>query len=99
MPGAARQAFLVKVETPATSHVEDVLDEKGQGYIALLLGLVNALPKAAQQGSSPDDIEALLETPSAALAGAQCHTHVALPVTTLFLCMQQVAQRIYPCDS
>ncbi len=45
--GAARQAFLAKADTPGTSDVEAALDQKAEEYIALLLGLINALPKPA----------------------------------------------------
>ncbi|CAL8462981.1 g2515 [Coccomyxa elongata] len=43
--GSARQAFLTKADTPGTSDVEAALDQKAEEYIALLLGLINALPK------------------------------------------------------
>lgn len=43
--GSARQAFLTKADIPGTSDVEAALDQKAEMYIALLLGLINALPK------------------------------------------------------
>ncbi len=55
--GAARQAFLAKAETPATSDVEDALSAKTEEYIALLLGLVNSLPKAQQQTHELDEAD------------------------------------------
>ena len=75
--GAARQAFLAKAETPATSDVDEALTEAAGAYIALLLGLVNAplsLPKPAAAGDAPhaDAAELLhpLATPSTSLQGA-----------------------------
>ena len=46
--GSARQALLNKAETPGTSDVEITLDQKAEEYIALLLGLINALPKTPE---------------------------------------------------
>ncbi|BDA48020.1 probable BRO1 domain-containing protein BROX [Coccomyxa sp. Obi] len=46
--GSARQAFLIKADTPGTSDVEAALDQKAEEYIALLLGLINALPKTPE---------------------------------------------------
>jgi hypothetical protein len=44
---------VTKVETPATSDVDAALEEKAGEYIALLLGMINALPKTAKPKVSP----------------------------------------------
>jgi hypothetical protein len=69
--GAARQAFLVKADTPGTSDIEAALDQKAEEYIALLLGIINALPKPHPKGSkdssavgAPGDTEGLILFPS-----------------------------------
>lgn len=69
--GAARQAFLVKADTPGTSDVEAALDQKAEEYIALLLGIINALPKPHPKGSKdssnvgvPGDAEGMILPPS-----------------------------------
>lgn len=52
--GTARRAFLLKVETPATSDVEAALDQTTEEYISLLIGLVNAIPKPKKGSDSKD---------------------------------------------
>lgn len=53
--GAARHAFLAKAGTPGTSDVDAALDERAEEYIALLLGLINALPKAQDKNTAAAD--------------------------------------------
>lgn len=58
--GSARQAFLIKADTPGTSDVEAALDQTAEEYIALLYGLINALPKTPESSKdvSKDTSEA-----------------------------------------
>jgi hypothetical protein len=74
--GAARQAFLAKAETPATSDVDEALTAAAGEYIALLLGLVNAPPSLPKPSDAPApdasaaDLLHPLATPSTSLQGA-----------------------------
>lgn len=44
----------MKAETPVTSDVEAGLDQAAKEYISLLVGLVNALPKAKKGAQNKD---------------------------------------------
>lgn len=52
--GAARHAFVTQADTPATSDVDAALDKKAEEYIALLLGLINTVPRSSKLEPSPE---------------------------------------------